>query len=100
MQLVEISKAAPGDPAAIKQWAAEDYAISIGLLRECPYHGEPYQPRAPLTLYTASAADDDASIHRIFEGDMRALLDAANRAARRYGERCRECAASEHETFD
>src|SRR5215210_6132704 len=31
------------DPQAVKQWAAEDFAISIGLLRECPYHGQPYK---------------------------------------------------------
>src|SRR5687768_2983191 len=32
------------DPHIVKQWAAEDYAIAVGLLRECPYHGEPYKP--------------------------------------------------------
>ena len=33
------------DPQAVKKWAAEDFAISIGLLRECPYHGQPFKAK-------------------------------------------------------
>lgn len=99
--LAERTAPVKGDLAAIKQWAAEDYAISIGLLRECPYHGEPYQPRVPVRLRREHArVESDDSIFRVFHGDMHALLVAANGVARRYGERCSQCAASEHDEFD
>ena len=38
-----VNRSAKYDPQAAKQWAAEDFAISIGLLRECPFHGEPFK---------------------------------------------------------
>lgn len=91
------------DPHAVKQWAAEDFAISVGWLRECPYHGQPYRARAPGQASRALALgliDQDDSIVKIFNGDTRELLSAADRVTRNYGERCEMCAASDQEEFD
>ena len=91
------------DPHAVKQWAAEDFAISVGWLRECPYHGQPYRVKAPGQTSLALAlglVDPGDPIVKIFNGDRRELLSAAERAARNYGERCEMCAASDHEEFD
>ena len=29
-----------------QRWAAEEAALQLGLLRECPYHGEPFKAPA------------------------------------------------------
>lgn len=91
------------DPHAVKQWAAEDFAISAGWLRECPYHGQPYRARSPGHASRALALgliDPHDPIVTIFNGNTRELLAAADRVARSYGERCDMCAASDHEEFD
>ena len=89
------------DPQAMKQWAAEDFAIAQGLLRECPYHGEPYKPikvmrRKPL----AGAIDPLDPAVRVFNGNTRELLDAVERVTGRYGECCPLCRASDEEPLD
>lgn len=91
------------DPQAVKQWAAEDFAIAIGLLRECPYHGQPFKPRSKVLTGKALAAgliDPLDPIVQIFDGNTRELLAAVERAAGGYTERCKFCAASDEEEFD
>jgi hypothetical protein len=90
------------DPQAMKQWAAEDFAISIGLLRECPYHGEPYKAgNRPLRRKALTAGIDPRDpIVRVFNGDTRELLAAVERVTGRYSERCPHCRASDEEEFD
>jgi len=88
------------DPQALKQWAAEDFAISVGLLRECPYHGQPFKARqkdwSMKALATSLIDPLDPAVH-IFNGNTRELLAAAERITRDYGERCVFCAAADHE---
>jgi hypothetical protein len=91
------------DPNAVKQWAAEDFAISIGLLRECPYHGQPFKAkRARLSGSKVPRALTDPlnPAVRAFNGDTRELMAAVESVTGRYGERCQYCAASEQEAFD
>lgn len=91
------------DPQAIKQWAAEDFAIAIGLLRECPYHGQPFKARRKGLTRKALAAgliDPLDPIVKVFDGDTRALLAAVERVTGGFGERCEICEASDRETFD
>ena len=91
------------DPQIVKQWAAEDFAITIGLLRECPYHGQPFKARkAGLTRKALAAGTVDPLDPnlRIFNGNARELLAAVESVAGGYGERCPQCAASEQEEFD
>jgi hypothetical protein len=83
-----------------KQWAAEDYAITVGLLRECPYHGEPFKARRASTALVGSKIDPLDPAVRVFNGNMRELLAAVERVTGHYGERCQYCAASDQETFD
>ena len=88
------------DPQAVKQWAAEDFAISVGLLRECPYHGQPYKPsRTGLSsqAFAASHIDPLDPAVQIFKGDTDQLLAAVERVVRDYGDRCVFCAASDQE---
>jgi hypothetical protein len=87
------------DPQTIKRWAAEHFAISIGLLRECPYHGEPFKVRQPLSLSRLNGGYPDPldPLVRAFDGNARALYAAARRVTGDYGERCPLCAASEHD---
>jgi hypothetical protein len=85
------------DPQMIKQWAAEDFAISAGLLRECPYHGEPYKPHVKGGRFSARRIDPLDPAVRVFDGDTRELLAAVERVTRDYGDRCVFCAASDHE---
>lgn len=91
------------DPHAIKQWAAEDFAVSMGWLRECPYHGQPYKVKAPgqgsRSLAVGLIDPHDPSV-RIFNGNTRELLAAAARVTSTYGDRCEMCAASDQEDFD
>lgn len=89
------------DPQAVKQWAAEDYAIAIGLLRECPYHGQPFKAqRKGLTSKPLALIDPLDPIVQIFNGNTRELLAAVERVAGDYGEHCEFCAASDLEEFD
>jgi hypothetical protein len=91
------------DPQAVKQWAAEDFAITIGLLRECPYHGQPFKAQAEGLTSGALAAgliDPLDPNVRIFNGNTRELLAAVERVAHNYGERCQFCVASDQEEFD
>ena len=90
-----LSVASQPDPQMIKQWAAEDYAISAGLLRECPYHGEPY--KADSKGHAARRIDPLDPAMRVFDGNTRELLAAVERVTRNYGERCVFCAASDQE---
>jgi hypothetical protein len=90
------------DLQIVKQWAAEDVAIAMGLLRECPYHGQPFKTkRTPLTSAVAAGLIDplDPSV-QVFKGDTRELLNAVERVTHDYGERCDMCAASEHDEYD
>ena len=85
------------DPRVIKRWAAENFALSIGLLRECPYHGEPF--RAPTSglagskLHAANVVDPWSV--QLFNGNTRELLATAQRIARSYGHRCALCETSD-----
>ena len=91
------------DPQAVKQWAAEDFAIAIGLLRECPYHGQPFKAQRKGSAghaLTAGLIDPLDPIVRIFNGNTRELLSAAERIAGDYTEHCKFCAASDLEEFD
>ena len=91
------------DPQAIKQWAAEDFAIAIGLLRECPYHGQPFKAqRKGLTskALTVGLIDPLDPIVQVFNGNTRELLAAVERATGDYSEHCKFCAASDLEEFD
>ena len=90
------------DPHIVKQWAAEDYAIAVGLLRECPYHGEPYKPgkayaRRALRVGRIDPLDP---VVRVFNGNTRELLAAVERVTGGYGECCPYCRASDEEEFD
>ena len=88
------------DAQALKQWAAEDLAISLGVLRECPYHGQPFKPHRKSssinTLATGLVDPLDPAV-QIFNGNTRELLAAVDRISRDYGERCVFCAAADHE---
>ena len=87
------------DAHAIKQWAAEDFAIAIGLLRECPYHGQPFKAHTRLaSKVLASGHIDplDPNV-RAFNGNTRELLAAVECVTRNYGDRCAFCAASDHQ---
>jgi hypothetical protein len=91
------------DPQAVKQWAAEDFAIAIGLLRECPYHGQPFKvQKKGLTrkALDAGLVDPTDPIVKLFNGNTRELLATVERVTGDYGERCPVCAASEQEEFD
>jgi len=91
------------DPQAIKQWAAEDFAISIGLLRECPYHGQPFKAqRKGATNYGLAAGLPDPldPLVQIFTGNTLELLAAVERVAGDFSEHCKFCAASDLEEFD
>lgn len=88
----------------IKHWAAEDFAVAIGLLRECPFHGQPYRvDRSALAGSKAIAANlpDARNALEAFDGDRRELLASAQRIARGYGQACAQCeAAAEQDLFD
>ena len=91
------------DSQAAKQWAAEDFAISIGLLRECPFHGQPFKAHKKALTSKALAAglvDPLDPIVRVFNGNTRELMAAVERVTGGYGEFCPHCAASDQEEFD
>ena len=88
------------DPQMIKEWAAEDFALAVGLLRECPYHGQPFKSQVKGISRKALAAgliDPTDPILQVFNGDTRELIATVERVTRDYGERCVFCAASDHE---
>ena len=89
------------DPQTIKQWAAEDFAINAGLLRECPFHGEPFKAK-PLSrkALAAGLVDPLDPNVRVFNGNTRELLAAVERVTGGYKEHCSMCAASEQEDFE
>ena len=91
------------DPQSVKQWAAEDFAIAIGLLRECPFHGQPVKAKARGLTRKALAAgliDPLDPAVQLFEGNTRALFAAAEKAAAHYSEHCEYCTASDEEDFE
>ena len=92
------------DPHVLKHWAAEHFAISIGLLRECPYHGEPFKARdkgvTQSMASTVSLADLRHPAVQAFRGNTRELLAAARRVARSYGDACAFCEASAYDDLD
>ena len=88
---------------AAKQWAAEDFAISIGLLRECPFHGQPFKPhKKALTrkVFAAGLVDPLDPIVQMFNGNTRELMAAVERVTGGYTEACPHCVASDQEEFD
>lgn len=91
------------DPQTDKQWAAEDFAISIGLLRECPYHGQPFQAsRERLTAQALAGGliDPHDPIVRVFSGNTRELMATVETVTQHYGQHCAYCAASEDYEYD
>jgi hypothetical protein len=67
-------------------WAAEELALDLGWLRECPYHGEPFKVRG---------AAERASVQRRRRGVQSAgddLMAYALRLTRGYGDECALCA--------
>ncbi len=94
---------AQSDQQIGKQWAAEDFAIAIGLLRECPYHGQPYRAHTSSLTRKALAAgliDPQDPIVQIFKGDTHELLAAVKRVTGAYGESCPLCALSDGDEVD
>jgi hypothetical protein len=89
------------DPQTVKQWAAEDFAINIGWLRECPYHGQPFKAKLVSRKKLAPALVDprDPSV-RVFNGNTRELLAAVERITGGYSEHCAMCAASDQDDID
>ena len=91
------------EPQALKRWAAEDFAVAIGLLRECPYHGRPVrvdQSHANTAAAAASLPDARMAL-QAFDGDRSELLATAQRVARGFSHTCPECdSAYEQELFD
>ena len=88
---------------AAKQWAAEDFAIAIGLLRECPFHGQPFKAHKKALTSKAFAAgliDPLDPIVQMFKGNTRELMAAVERVTGGYTEVCPHCAASDQEEFD
>lgn len=88
------------DSQIAKRWAAEDFAVAIGLLRECPYHGRPVRVEQAQAGAKASLVDARSAL-QAFNGDRGELLATAQRIARSYSDTCSECeAAAEHELLD
>ena len=101
--LAPLAGSEKSDPQVMKRWAAEDFAIAIGLLRECPYHGQPFKARRKGLTRKALAAglvDPLDPIVKIFNGDTHELLATVQRVAGDYSEHCTLCAASDHDEFD
>ena len=91
------------DSQSAKQWAAEDFAIAIGLLRECPYHGQPFKTRRKGWTGKALAPgliNPLDPIVSVFAGDTRELLATVEQIAGHYAEHCEFCALSDQEEFD
>lgn len=94
--------ASDGDEIRIKRWAAEDFAVAIGLLRECPYHGRPYRvDQSQASAAAAAAKLPDARVAlQAFNGDRSELLATAQRLARAYNLTCSECDAAAHQEIE
>jgi hypothetical protein len=91
------------EPKTDKQWAAEDFAISIGLLRECPYHGQPFQAsreRLTAKALAAGLVDPQDPLVQVFAGNTRELMATVERVTRHYGEHCAHCEASEEDNSE
>jgi hypothetical protein len=92
------------DPQVVKQWAAEDFALAVGLLRECPFHGQPFKAQTKgvtRKMLAGGLIDPLDPIVQVFNGDTSELLATVERVTRDYGERCVFCAASDlEEDFD
>src|SRR5688572_24538028 len=89
------------DPQTVKQWAAEDFAINMGLLRECPYHGQPFKaPNATRRKALAAGLDPLDPNVRVFNGNTRELLAAVERVTGGYSEHCALCAASDQDEIE
>jgi hypothetical protein len=90
------------DPQTVKQWAAEDFAINVGLLRECPFHGQPFKASKAMTRKALAAGllDPLDPNVRVFNGDTRELLAAVERVTGGYAEHCALCAASDQDEVD
>ena len=71
------------DVEGTQVWAAENFALSIGLLRECPYHGEPFQPPSRRLMgskpYAAKLVDPRDPSMQLFHGNTRELLATAQK---------------------
>lgn len=68
-----------------RRWAAEDLALELGWIRECPFHGEPFRaPGAP-----SDAAGRSALAARLADT---ALFAFAREVTRSFPERCLTCA--------
>lgn len=80
----------------LKTWAAEHIAVELGLLRECPYHGEPLrsqQPRPGHSRYCAFAAHDPLVV--VFRGDIDEMIAAVENVAAQHGAACPLCERDE-----
>lgn len=91
------------DSQVARQWVAEDLAISIGLLRECPFHGVPFKAAHNKLTSQALAAgliDPLDPMLRVFNGNTLELMAAVDRVTRGYSEQCALCLASDQEELD
>ena len=87
----------------VKQWAAEDLAIAMGLLHECPFHGQPFNSYRRSLTGGALAAALLKTRHpsaALFAGNTRELLAAVDKATKQYGERCAFCAAGDENELE
>jgi hypothetical protein len=100
-----VTSADRSDLQVSKDWAAEDLAISLGILRECPYHGQPFKVPGTRKSFRHAPLEElidplDPAL-RVFNGNTRELLNAIERVSREYDEGCTLCAASEQDAeFD
>jgi len=80
------------DRATLRRWAAEHISVELGVLRECPYHGEPYRPQnAPAvpSSYCGYASHDP--LVSVFGGDPGELLAEVERIASDCPTACPTC---------
>ena len=77
----------------LRLWAAEEVAVQLGWLNECPYHGQPFKARNPQRglRTSASAVHPSDSALRLFSS-AEELLSVARQVARTYGKSCSICA--------
>lgn len=75
-----------------RAWAAEHLAVELGLLRECPYHGEPVRVRGAHvdSLHALDLATCDLLL-AVFGGDAEAMVAAARQLAARHADVCHSC---------
>jgi hypothetical protein len=69
-------------PFDARHWAAEELALQLGWLSECPYHGEPFK--------TASGAHDGCAADVPVDTDGELYVLAASVSAE-YAEHCPFC---------